>query len=354
MPAPLSGSASGCGEDGDLDPEHRAGHGLPEQVGVPLVVGVRDQRDHGRDQLGTGGLDVDRRPVGPVERHAVVVAGVLAGLELGLGHRGLEGDVPEGRRLLEVGLAAGEVAQERALADQLGLRPDGRVVLLPVHRQAEGAPQRLEDLLVGLDELLAELDEVGPADRDLPLGVRLLRRREVGVVRQRRVAAHAVVVLHPALGRQAVVVPAHRVEHRLAVHPLVAGDQVGVRVGEHVADVQAAADGRRGSVDRVDVLPRLGAVEAVGVVGLPALRPGGLETLEGRLVRYDDVAGRRRRGQVGAFRCLGHAVNASEPAGHAANQIPQLVRRAAFRALWSWGRAPDSHTARIAVRGGVA
>ena len=91
-----------------------------------------------------------------------------------------------------------------------------------------------------LDELLAQLDEVGPADRDLPLRVRLLRRREVGVVGQRRVAAHAVVVLHPALGRQAVVVPAHRVEDLLAAHPLVAGDQVGVRVGEDVADVQRA------------------------------------------------------------------------------------------------------------------
>ena len=107
-----------------------------------------------------------------------------------------------------------------------------------------------------LDELLAELDEVGPADRDLPLRVRLLRRREVGVVRQRRVAAHAEVVLHPALGGQAVVVPAHRVEDLLAAHPLEAGDQVGVGVGEDVADVQRARHGRRRGVDRVDLLAR--------------------------------------------------------------------------------------------------
>ena len=53
-----------------------------------------------------------------------------------------------------------------------------------------------------------------------------------------RVAAHPVVVLHPALGRQPVVVPADRVEHVLAAHPLVAGDQVGVGVGEHVSHVQ--------------------------------------------------------------------------------------------------------------------
>ena len=78
----------------------------------------------------------------------MVVAGVLPGLELGLGDRGLEGDVPEGRCLLQVGLAAGEVAQERPLADLLRLRPDRRVVLVPVDREAERAPQVLEDLLV--------------------------------------------------------------------------------------------------------------------------------------------------------------------------------------------------------------
>ena len=55
-------------------------------------------------------------------------------------------------------------------------------------------------------------------------------------------------------------------------------------------DVQAAAHGRRRGVDRVDVLARLGAVEGVGVVLLPA-GAHGLETLQRRLVRYDDVAG---------------------------------------------------------------
>ena len=183
MPAPLSGSAGGWASTGISTPKTGRGDRGAEQRLVALVVGVRDQRDHARDQLGPGGLDVDRLAVGPVEGDPVVVAGVLARLELGLGDGGLEGDVPERRRLLEVGLAAGEVAQERALADRLRLRPDGRVVLLPVDREPERAPQVLEDLLVLLDEPLAQLDEVGPADRDLPLGVRLLGRREVGVVR---------------------------------------------------------------------------------------------------------------------------------------------------------------------------
>ena len=63
MPAPLSGSASGL-DHRDLHAEDRAGDGRPEQRLVALVVGVRDQRDHGRDQLGPGGLDVDRLPSG--------------------------------------------------------------------------------------------------------------------------------------------------------------------------------------------------------------------------------------------------------------------------------------------------
>ena len=163
----------------DLDAEHRRGGRGAEQLLVALVVGVRDERDGRGDQLGPGGLDVERGAVGGVVGHPVVGAGVLARLDLGLGDRGAVGDVPDRRGLGEVGLTAGEVAQERALADLPRLAPGGGVGLRPVDRQAEGAPEVLEDLLVLLDQLLAELDEVGPADRHLLLRVRLLRRREV-------------------------------------------------------------------------------------------------------------------------------------------------------------------------------
>ena len=242
----------------------------------------------------------------------MVGAGVLPGLELCLGDRRLEGDVPQRRRLLQVGLTAGEVAQERALADGLRLGPDRRVVLLPVDGEAEGSPQVLEDLLVLLDEDLAELDEVGSADRQLALGVGLVGRGEVGVVGQRRVAPDPVVVLHPALGRQPVVVPPHRVEHGLAPHPLVARHQVGVGVGEHVAHVQRPGDGRRGSVDRVDLGTRAGAVEGVGVVGLPLPGPLGLQTLERGPFGYDGRRGcGRRTGRVG-LGGVTHAPNPSE------------------------------------------
>ena len=122
MPAPLSISAAGWASTGISTPKTGEVTVRAEERLVALVVGVRDQRDDAGDQLGTRGLDVDAAPVRAVERDAVVGAGVLAGLELGLRDGGLEGDVPERRRLVEVGLAAGEVAQEGALADRLGLR----------------------------------------------------------------------------------------------------------------------------------------------------------------------------------------------------------------------------------------
>ena len=89
-----------------------------------------------------------------------------------------------------------------------------------------------------MGERVAQFHEVGSADPQLMLWVRLLRWREVLLVRHRRVAAHAVKVLYPALGRQAVVVPSDRIEDVLASHPLEARNQIGVGVGEDMADVQ--------------------------------------------------------------------------------------------------------------------
>jgi hypothetical protein len=177
----------------------------------------------------------------------------LAVLELGLRDRGAEVDVPQRRRLRRVGLAAPQVAQERALRCPARLDADRRVGLRPVDRETEAPPQCFKLLLVFRCQPQAELDEVGPADLDLLLA-RALRRLEGQVVRDRRVAADAVVVLHPALGGQAVVVPAHRVEQLATAHPLVAREAVGLRVAEHRAHVQRAADRRRRRVDREDLV----------------------------------------------------------------------------------------------------
>ena len=107
----------------------------------------------------------------------------------------------------------------------------------PVDAEAKLAPKRLEDLLVLLGELFAELDEVAARDRDL-LFAGLSGRLEAGVVGKRWLAPDAEVVLHAPLGGKAVVVPPHRVEDLASAHALVAGDGVGVGVAEDVPDVQ--------------------------------------------------------------------------------------------------------------------
>ena len=276
------------GEDGEFDVEDRRRHRCAEEVAVAFVVGVRDERDAGGKKLRARGFDDDVAAL-TVEGQRMVGAGVFAGLELRLGDGRLEGHIPQTGGLGLIGLAALEIAQEPGLGDLLGLRPDRLIVLAPVHRQAEVAPEGFELRLVLLGQLPAQLDEIAPRDRNL-VGVldrlavaAVVGRDEIGVVGQRRVAAHAVVVLHPPLGGQAVVVPAHRVEDRLAAHALVAGHRVGVGVGEDVAHVQGAGHGGRGSVDRVDVLAGRGAVEGVRAVLLPAPSPAVFEALEAGL-----------------------------------------------------------------------
>jgi hypothetical protein len=98
-------------------------------------------------------------PSGGVEGDPVVGAGDLPVLHLGLGDRGAEGHIPQGRRLGQVRLTARQVAQEGALRDGAGGLVDGPVHRGPVHRQAEPAPRLLERLLVQVGQALAQLDE---------------------------------------------------------------------------------------------------------------------------------------------------------------------------------------------------
>ena len=111
-PGPLLGIGKLVGENWHLDAEERRRHGRPEEVLVPLVVGIRDERDARRDELGPRGLDDHRVSVGSVELHGVVRTSDLAVFELSLGHGGAEVHVPQRRRLRLISLAAREVAQE--------------------------------------------------------------------------------------------------------------------------------------------------------------------------------------------------------------------------------------------------
>ena len=92
------------------------------------------------------------------------------------------------------------------------------------------------------------------------------------------------VVLHATLGRQSVVVPPHRIEHFLAAHALIARHDVGVRVGEDVADMKRSAHRGRRRVDRVDLRSRARAIESIGTFALPARGKSVFQPLEGWLI----------------------------------------------------------------------
>ena len=280
-----------------LDLEQRGVDFLAEVLLVTFVIRVGDQRGASGQQLGAGGLDVDWGAVLKAESHLVVEARVFAGLKLGLSHCGLEGHVPQAGGVLLVGLATSEVAQEGLLSHAPRVLADGVVGLRPVDGQAQLAPQGLEQLLILSSQTLAQLDEVLAGNRHLILGVDLLaigaleRRLEVRVVGEGHVHAHAVVVLHAALGGQAVVIPTHRVEHVVAAHALVTRNHIGVRVREHVTHVQRTGDGGRRGVDGVDGLAVAGIAEFVGAVFIPDGAPLVLKSV------HTDLVG--QRGEVG-------------------------------------------------------
>jgi len=95
MPLPFSGSASGCGLTGHAHAEQRRHDVAPEERTVALVIGMRDERHAGSDELRARRFDFHkRRAASRSQPDPVIRAGALAILELGLGDRRLEVDVP--------------------------------------------------------------------------------------------------------------------------------------------------------------------------------------------------------------------------------------------------------------------
>jgi hypothetical protein len=100
----------------NLRGEQRRHERRADQVPVTSVRGVHDERDARRDQLGSGRLDLDARPpIGTVEPNAVVRALDLTVLDLRLGDRRLEVDVPHRGRVSLVGEPAAHEIEEAAL-----------------------------------------------------------------------------------------------------------------------------------------------------------------------------------------------------------------------------------------------
>ncbi len=255
------------GDHGDTDPEERGRDLRADEAPPASVVGVHDDRHTCREQFGAGRVDLDARATLLVERHLVVRARRRPVLHLRLSDRGLEVDVPHGGGLAGICLAPGQVSQEAPLRHPPGAVFDGRVGELPGHREPDAPEHLFEGPLVLGGQLVAELDEV--ATRQRASGVGFGFDLGAGLVRQARVASHAIVVLDPALGGQSVVVPTDREEHLHAKHAPEAGDGVELDVPEDRAEVQRSAHRGRGRVDRVDLRALLRPVEAVGLGGLP-------------------------------------------------------------------------------------
>ncbi len=156
------------GQNRHLDAEQGSSNGGAEQGLEARVVGVGHHRDAAGEELGAGGVDEQVvaavRGAG-VEGEPVVVARDLAVLHLRLGHRGALVDVVQGRCVVLVGLAAGEVVQERHLADPAGAFADGRVEQAPVDAEPETFEQGLEHGLVFVGDPIAQVDEVRAAGR---------------------------------------------------------------------------------------------------------------------------------------------------------------------------------------------
>ena len=110
-------------------------------------------------------------------------------------------------------------------------------------------------------------------------------RGEIWVIRQRGVAAHAEIVLHPAFGGQAVVVPPHGVKNFFALHALVAGDGVSVGVGKNMAHVERTADRGWRGVNGEHLGSGFAAVKAKSVLVFPGDVPFLLNPFEGWLGR---------------------------------------------------------------------
>ena len=283
---------------------------------------------------------------------------------VGLGDGRPEIDVPERGRLRLIREPAREQTQERSLRRTLRPRIDRGVGHRPVHGESQVPPQVLEGLLVLRGQPVTQLDEIGSRDRNGRLA-RSDRRLEAGVVGQRGITPHAVVVLDTALRGKPVVVPPHGIEDGLAPHPMEPGERVGMRVREDVADVQRPTHRGRGGIDRVDVLPLAVPVERVDACLGPARVPLLLESFERGFVgkgdgirgigdvRHvsDSVSGierrlaRRRRGARSGARADPLDFLPDETLGHTRHDVPYE----APERLGGLERQPVQHASRNVV-----
>ncbi len=132
-------------------------------------------------------------------------------------------------------------SKEGQLGDAPRALVDGAVGIAPVYREPQPLPERFVVLLLLLAHRETALDKSTAPN----LG-----------------RSDAQPSLYQALGRQAIVIVAHRIENVAAIHTPEAGHEVGLAVGVDVSQVETPRDRRRGRVNRVDG-PRRSRVEVV-------------------------------------------------------------------------------------------
>ena len=150
------------------------------------------------------------------------------------------------------------------------------VLLLPIHRQADAPPEFHERFFVLFRQFQAEFDKIfaGKLKRVMFAGFRAcVFALKIFDVWDFRVAGDMEIVLHAAFGRQAVVVPAHRIENIHAQHPFVADNHVGMRVAENMPHVERTGDGRRRRIHDKGLFARHGSVITINLLFLPKTIP---------------------------------------------------------------------------------
>ena len=252
--------------------EQRRRHRGAEQRLIPGIIRVRDQRHTRRNQFRARRVDGQESATGLRKTNRVVRPGHFPVFQFRLRDGRPEVHVPQRRRFQLIRAALVEQSQERELRHPLRVTPDGGVGHRPVHRQAEMPPQPLKHDFVVSRQARTQFHKVRARNVDGMFG-RRLRRYEGRVVRQRGVAAHAVVILHAAFGGQTVVVPAHRITHRTTAHALVPCDHIRMGIRKHMPHMQGSADRRRRRVDRKHLLARRLPIKPVHGVSLPTRTP---------------------------------------------------------------------------------
>ncbi len=329
----VGGAEQGVGPGGEhldgagrrREPHRRAG-AAADPVALHLLDGVRPIQgvEVGQQPVGVGGDAHHPLLQGPPVHREVAAVGPTVGGDLLVGQHRSQARTPVHRGLVQVGQAVAVDHLALLRCRELGPGPPE-----PVGARVGLAGTGVElGLELGDGAGLPDIAGVGvvPGVVDLqedPLGpavVRLVggRHAAAGIVSQAQPpqlpahVGHVGLGRHPGvlavldrvlLGRQAEGVEAHRVQHVAAVHPLVAGVDVGADEAQRVADVQPAATGVREHVEHVELRPVGHPVEPVGQ---QTARVGRLERALGLppgLPLELDLAG--QRGVVPVLRLVG-------------------------------------------------